>query len=227
MTDLRINFYPFSDPIILTDDLFKAYGGNEANTTNEQRQACYWLAEQKATSDIGTLLTPAIVTGTHSYSEKILLDYGYVDYLTLLRFIDFEEDIYYTVSGTANIYVSLWDAKRGIIDIGYALRNCHCITPTRPYPYMVQAIYHCGLPSGTVYRPDVLLGLTTYAQIMLNEIVGWGNEAPGDIGIEEYRNQQYSERRMGLLNTVYGSSPKANFAHKMMSRLRQYRQVGL
>ena len=226
---LGLNYYPFSDPIVLTDVIYDAYGGNTANTTKEQRQAAYWLAEQKASEDIGTLLAKTIVTGTHQYvSNKVMLEYGYVDRVILTRFIDFEDSIYFTVSGTANVYVSLYDQPRGLVDIAYALNACNCHSTSRPNPYKVQFVYECGLPSGTVFNSrDILLALTTYAEIMVNEIVGFGNEAPGDVGISEFSNQQYSEKRKGLINTVFGASPRANFAHRLLTRLRNYRLVGL
>ncbi len=75
--------------------------------------------------------------------------------------------------------------------------------------------------------PNFLLALTTYSQIILNEVLGYGNEAPGDIGVEDYQNMGYRENRMALFRTVYGSSPKALFAHRLLNDLRLYRQVGM
>ncbi len=71
------------------------------------------------------------------------------------------------------------------------------------------------------------MALSTYATIVINEIVGYGNEASGDVGIEEFSNQQYKEKRRGLLNTVFGDSPKARWAWRQLARLRKYRYVGL
>ena len=185
------------------------------------------MAEEKAYEDIGTYLLPTIVTGTYHYSPFIVLDHPYIHQIYITRFIDFEEDIYYTVSGTANMYVSLYNDERGIVDLQYAVRNCQCSSSLRPNPYKVQIVYQTGLTSGTSYRPDVLMALSTYASIALNEFVGYGNEAPGDAGIAEFSNQEYREKRRGQLNTVFGDSPRARWAWRQLTRLRKYRHVSL
>jgi len=223
-----MNFYPYNSPIILTDDLFSVYSdGSLTGTASGIKEAAYWMAEEKASEDISSFLLPTIVTGTYPYSQFIILDHGWVDAVYITRFIDFEGDVYYTVSGTSNVYVSLYDDERGILDLQYAVRNCQCHSNLRPNPYKVQVVYQAGLPSGTSYRPDVLMALAAYTTIALNEFIGYGNEAPGDIGVEEYSNQQYREKRRGMLNTVFGDSPKARWAWRQLTRLRRYRYVSL
>jgi hypothetical protein len=71
------------------------------------------------------------------------------------------------------------------------------------------------------------MALVTYADIILQEMIGYGNEAPGDVGVQEYANQEYREKRVGLIRTSFGTSARANFAHRMLSRLRKYRWCGL
>jgi hypothetical protein len=87
-------------------------------------------------------------------------------------------------------------------------------------------VYNAGLPTGTSTLPDILLALTTYAKIMLNELVGYGNEAPGDVGVEEYASQQYREVRR-LRNTDFGSSPQAVFVNRLLQGFRRHRYVGM
>lgn len=223
-----MNFYPYSNPIILTDDIYEAYGGDITLGTIAQRQAAYWMAEEKASEDLDTLLLKTVITGTYIYTHPyIILDHTYVDRVIVTRFIDYQEDIYYTITGTANVYASIYSQERGVLDIQYALLNCNCHSSSRPSPYKVQVVYEAGFSSGTSFRPDVLMALTTYAQIIMNEIIGYGNEAPGDIGVKDYSNQEYRESRKGLINTTFGSSAKANFAHRMLTRLRKMRYVGL
>jgi len=223
-----MNFYPYSAPIILTDDLYQSYGGDLTVASTYQRAAAYWLAEEKASEDIGSFLLPTIVTGTYRYDNNVLvLDHAWAHRLLLTRFIDFEEDIYFTVTGTANEYVNLFNQERGMVDISYALANCKCSSHSRPSPYKVQVVYEAGLTSGTSFRPDMLLALTTYASIIINEIVGYGNESPGDMGVQEFSNQQYREKRKTLLNTAFGSSARAQFAHNLITRFRKMRYVSL
>ena len=231
MSDIVL--YPFSTPIVLTDVLFDQYGGNFANSNEFQRQAAYVLAEELISDDIDTLLLNSRVTGTYvynrSYSQnfRITLGYGYVTNVVQTKFIDFEGNTYYTITGTDNIFVGLRDPERGIIDLSHAVKNCGCHSASRLSPYKIQVVYECGLPSGTAYSPKVLLATTTVANIMLNEIIGWGNEGVGDVGVQEFRNQEYSEKRTKLKNTVYGNSARANFAWKILKKLRKRRRVSL
>lgn len=223
-----MNFYPYNAPIILTDDIFLTYGGDLSLATTAQRQAAYWMAEEKASEDIGSLLLPTIITGTYLYtSSNVILEHAYVHYVSMVRFMDFEDDIYFTATGTSNVYFNLYDKEYGLLDIGSVVANCRCHSSYRQSPYKIQVVYQAGLYSGTSFRPDVLMGLSTYATIILNEIIGYGNESPGDIGVEQYSNQSYSEKRKGLVNNVFGHSAKANFAHRMFTRLRRMRHVGI
>jgi hypothetical protein len=216
-----MNYYPYNSAIILTDPLFFAYGGHRGASSPEQRQASYFIAEVAASEDLSTFLLPTIVTGTYMYNRSLdfILEHGYINQLIQTKFIDKTESTYHTITGVDNVYVGLQDDLHGVVRLtGWAYDSLL---------YKLQFVYNAGLPSGTSFRPDVLLGLSTYADIILNEIQGYGNEAPGDIGVQDYKNQQYTESRVGLLRTVFGTSARAQFAHKLFTRLRKYRYVGL
>ena len=221
--------YPYFAPIILTDDIFQAYGGILGDTLPEARQASYRIAEMFVSEDIETLLLPTQLTGTYSYSPVLTLDHAYVSRVHLLRFYDVEEDLYWTISGTNNIYASLRNnGEYGIVDLHQVLGNCQgCWSTQGLLPYKIEAIYTAGLSSGQSFQSNVLLALTVASKIILNEIVGFGNEAPGDVGVQRYSNQGYSESRVGLLRTRYGTSAQANFIHNLLSDFRRYREVGL
>ncbi len=223
-----MNLYPYNAPLILTDDIFADYGGDPEKATSKQRKLAYRMAEMTATEELNSFLLPTTVTGTYFYpfTNPIITEYAYINQVILTRFIDTEEKIYWTVSGTANIYVSLRDNEYGIIDVHSLIGTCNCHSASRAYPYQVQVVYNAGLPSGTSYQPDILMGLVTYADIILNEIVGYGNEGPGDVGIENFNNQGYAEVRR-IKNTTFGSSPRAIFAQRMFQRLRRLRYVGI
>lgn len=228
---MNFNLYPYTVPVVMTDDAFQAYGGSMANTSDEQRNSAYFIAEMAATEDIGTFLIPTDITGsyspTHFLRKDFLLDHTYVNQVYWVKFHDFEESVYYTITGTANVYAGLRDARYGILDINYFLSNCRCPTHGLYPPYQTEVAYNAGLPTGTSFNPNFLLALTTYSQIILNEIIGWGNEAPGDIGVKNYQNQSYRESRVGLLRTSFGTSAKANFAYKLLTRYRVYRAIDL
>jgi hypothetical protein len=224
-----LNWYPFSSAFILDDTTFTAYGGDSTLGIAAQRAACYWLAEKKVSENLNTFLKPVTVTGTFAQvGASIILDHAYINYVTTVRFIDTEEVIYFTASGTASEYFSLRNDVYGILDIHYLVAHCSVCHShgALNYPYQVQVVYNAGMPTGTSIMPDVLLALTTYAKLMLNEIIGYGNEAPGDVGIEEFSSQQYREVRR-IQNTDFGNSPQAIFANRLLRGLRKHRYVGM
>lgn len=223
-----MDIYPYNSAIILTDSIFVAYGGHTGSSTAAQRTAAYLIAEEVATDDLNAFLLPTRITGTYPYRPSALItDHAFVHSIDVVRFIDREETIYWATTGTSNIYVSLRDQDYGIVDIDYLLAGCNCHTHDSMTPYQVQVIYTSGLPTGVANSSKVLLALTTYADIILNEIQGYGNEAPGDIGVQSFSNQDYKETRVHLFRTSFGSSAKAHFASRLLTSLRKYRYVGL
>lgn len=218
--------YPYTSPIILNDLIANANGCIFDNTLPAQRQAAYWMAERAASDLLETFLLPTIVTGTYMPSSPIVLDHAYVQRVLVVRFLDIDETVYWSQTGTANIYVSLRNAERGIVDVTASICNYGC-NHLSTIPYQVQIMYEAGLPTGTSTRPDFLLAMSTYAQIIMNEIIGYGNEAPGDVGVQNYSNQEYRESRVALLQTTFGSSAKANFANNLLTKYTKKRSVGL
>lgn len=225
-----MNYYPYYDPIILTDAIYETFGGDIDSSTPAQRQYAYREAEWALSSELNTFLLPTIVTGSyryHPYRTGLLLDHSYVTDVFVVRFIDTQESVYWSQTGTANIYVSVRNDERGVLDVDYLIGSCRCSTATNPYPYEIQIMYEAGFPSGTSYQPAVLMALTTLAEIDLNEMLGYGNESPGDVGVQSFSNQQYSERRVALLRTSFGTSAKANYALRKIERLKRRKYVGL
>ena len=222
------DIYPYNYPIILTEDIFQAYGGILGSTLPAMRQVAYSVAEEFVTDDIGTFLLPTIVTGTYYYNQNpILTDYGYVNRIIMIRFLDTQEKIYYSISGTANVHASLRDDTYGIVDIHSVFANCQCISSFNPYPYKIQMVYEAGLPTGTANNPRVLLALVQAADMVLNQMEGFGNEADGLVGVEAFKNQDYFEKRHNLKRTVFGSSARAQFISNLLVRLRKHRYVRL
>ena len=220
--------YPYSSPVILSDTVFSNYGQDPLKGTSGQRKAAFIIAEKFVWSDIDTFLKPTNVTGTFHYigQHSVLLDYAYVNQVHWVRFIDTEENIYWTITGTDNVYVQIRDDIYGIVDLDWVVANCGGCHTHSPSPYQIEIAYNAGLQTGTSMQPDHLLALATYADIILNEIVGHGNEAPGDARIDQFSNQSYSEVRR-LKNTTFGGSPRANFVSKLFQDLRVHRYVGI
>ena len=225
-----MNIYPYSSPIILTDVIYEEYGGNLDTALDVQRQAAYLISEMEASEYLETFLLPTTVTGTFQYDPRrygVMLNYAYVNSINVVRFLDNKEYCYWAQTGTANVHVSLRNDGYGIMDIHTIVGNCACHNHGNPYPYQIQVMYTAGFPVGVATQPDFLLALVTYADIILNEIIGYGNEAPGDVGVQEFRAQMYSERRVGLLRTDFGTSPRAQFIKKLLQKYKLRRQVGL
>lgn len=217
--------YPYNTPIIMTEPIFQQYGGDINGSTPEIRQIAYVIAEEAVTDDVGTFLLPTTVTGTYSYNliHPLITDYSYVHSVNLVQFLDTKQEVYYSVTGTNNVYVSIRDDTYGIIDVHYLVMNCNCSS----YPYKINVSYTAGLPTGTASSPKFLLALTTYTDMVLNHIEGYGNEADGLVGVSEFKNQDYSEKRHNLKRTIFGSSARAQFISDLLVKYRKHRYVGL
>jgi hypothetical protein len=222
--------FPYSSPIILTDSIYISYGGETGTSTAAQRNAAYLLSEMMVSEALETYLLPITVTGTYLYNKLkpfVILDHTYLQTVNHVYFIDTEEHIYWDQAGTDNVYVSLRSHDYGLVDLHYLIGHCHCHTSSNPFPYEVDISYTAGMPTGTATKPDILLALSEYATIILNEITGFGNEAPGDIGVQDFQNQQYRETRVKLLRTAFGTSAKAQFIDKLLEKYKHRRWVGL
>lgn len=221
--------YPYNSPIIMTDAIYSVYGGHTGSSTIAQRQASFLLAEETVSDDIGTFLLPTNVTGSYVYNptRELFLDHAYVNNLIQIWFVDGEGTTYYTDTAPSLNFV-LVNSERGIVNINRAILESSVFCPhSSQYPAKILLAYNAGFPSGTSYHPNILLALTKYSEIILNEIIGFGNESSGDIGVKSFRNQRYSEDRVALLRTNFGTSAVGQFVHKLLSKFRKYRRVGL
>lgn len=215
-----IGFYPYSSPIILTDDIFQTYGGDLSKLVlNEARQVCYQITEQVASEDLNTFLLPTIITGTYHYAPRLMLNHAYVINVRSVKFYNQYDQMYWQTSGTTYGQVAFDSHEYGILNMNAMYSLCGISS----MPDHIDIAYEAGLPTGVATLPKVLMALVIYADIMMNEFVGYGNEAPGDIGIQEFYNQAYRERRIGLFRTNFGSSPRALLAHRMLNDLRIHR----
>lgn len=224
-----MQYYPYSSAQFLNDTVFQNYGGSTGSSASLQRNAAYLIAEKKMSEYLDTFLLPTTITGTFPhglYNRRIELDHTHVNRVSLVRFFDEQEDVYHSITGTANSQASLLDDRRGLVDIHYWTVKCNCNIGI-PYPYKVQIVYQAGLPTGTTIQDDMLLALTTAADIYLGEVLGQGNEAPGAVGLKKFANQDYSETRRNMVHTPFGSTPRANFITKLVSHHIHRRYVGL
>lgn len=231
--------YPLSSPIILTDNVYLEYGGKTGTFTPAQRQSSYLLAEMQVSKHIGTLLLPMTVTGTFPYTgqKRIITDYGYVSQIIDLQVLSVDGfstncDLKRN-SGCAFIYEDTF----GYLDVRQVFTSCNLGYPAlyplaypifpifNPYtfttPYQFQVTYKAGLPTGTANFPGILEALTILAQMDLNEKDPGNagmNEGVGSVGISDFSDRVYREKRKDadMKRTIFGSSPKANYAARLI-----------
>jgi hypothetical protein len=212
-----MNIYPYSSPIILTDEIFARFGGQMDTSTPEQRAAAYMAAEKQATNHIGTLLLPTLMTRTFYWSGDgwISTDYGYVHRIVSVSLIYADVNCQITEEvGCGRIMNNTF----GYISIECVLSHCSCGVPSS-YPYQVQVTYEAGLPVGAALQGDFLAGLVIAAQINLNEMVfPSSNESAGDVGVTSFSSLDYSETRKAssMKRTAFGSSARANKAAQLI-----------
>ncbi len=219
--------YPYSSPIILTDNDFVTYGGETGTSTVAQRQAAYLGAEKRVTSFLGTFLLPTTITGTHSIDpvRALKTKYGYVHSLNSVIVRSRKGDDECTLKDTS-ICAYIRNDGYGIIDPKCVFVHCPCAGIGDHY--QIQISYTAGLSTGTISQPDYLMYLVSLADIFLKEIVGdGGNEATGDIGVQSFGDLGYSERRFDLRKTTLGSSARSNWIADGLTPLRKVKGLYL
>lgn len=209
-------FYPYNTAIILTDDIFVAHGGQVVLSTPSQRAVAYQIAEERVSAHLETLLAPTIVTGTFAYTDPILTDYAYVRRVLGVTGWSQNRDSSCSMqseSGCAYLVNATYGKLS--IDLFGACGGCGAWF----VPDSVEVAYEAGLASGTVYQASILRALTIEAQVELNEMGAASvNESPGDVGVQSFSNQAYSENRVKLRKTALGSSAVSNHAERLLRR---------
>lgn len=222
----NIIFYPYSTPIILTDALFLQYGGLTGTSTVADRQVAYFLSEQAVSTYIDTLLVNTRVTGTYQLrvNRPVVLDYTYVWGIAGVTIWSRDRNSSCTMTSTSSC-AYLRDGQYGIVDVRL-VGSCGCSSFYDPY--QIEIAFDAGLPSGTAWSPTTLRALAVQAQIELNELeVISQNEGPGDVGITEYRNQEYMEKRAEVIRTSLGNSPLSAYVARLLRPLVRHRGGGL
>jgi len=218
-------------PSILTDAIFTQYGGQTGTSTAAQRRAAYCIAEGAAVDEIGTFLSPTTFTGTFQWPPQgqfYKLPHDQVTAITSLY------SIHEAGCECADTVVELegcaWidDTDNGIIDVrevgntAKAACSACCSCAGSPWgygvPYQFRVVYQAGLPTEAASDPRLLMGLTEFADLALEQIIdpSGAEGGPGDPGVQEFSSQGYSEKRTKLKSTAMGSSARANYAAKLL-----------
>ncbi len=212
--------FPYSTPQILNDSVFLQYGGQTGSSTAAQRQAAYLIAEEKMTEHLSAFLVPTIITGSAWFRGGTLFEteFGHIQRVILVN----ARTIVQTEPLDTNIYtgsVLVRNAEAGYLDITFPAYYRVVYGYGRLYDNTV--VYESGLATGTSSSPIMLSALTMAAQIHLNMWVqDLSNEGVGDIGIQSFSNMSYSENRVKLGRTVFGSSA---IAQQIAAMTKKYR----
>lgn len=220
-----MQFFPYTSAQFLDDAVFLFYGGMTGTSSQAQRNAAYAMSERTMSEYLETFLKPTIVTGTYSFgidNRWIELDHTYVERIDIVRLWDETETNYHTISGTANREISLLDADRGLLDVHWLRRYANFSSP-----YKIQVVYQAGFPTGTTMTNNMMMALVTAADLFLGEILGYGNEVPGIVGVQKFSDQRYSETRVPVVRTPFGTSPRSEFIARLVSHFVNRRYVGL
>lgn len=226
-----------TSPSVLTDTIFTAYGGQTGTSTAAQRQAAYCIAEGKAAEEIGTFVAPTIVTGTYMWppmGQMAKLEHDHISRIVSVTSI--HEAGCECADTDIEIEGCIWvtDADNGIVDVrevgGTVRAACAgCCTCASPWgygvPYQFRVVYQAGLPTEAASDPRLLLGLVTFADLALEQIIdpSGAEGGPGDPGVQSFGASGYSETRVKLKQTAMGSSARANYAARM---LREFKPMG-
>ena len=228
-------------PAILTDAIFTAYGGQTGTSTAAQRTAAYAIAESQAVEQIGTFVSPTVVTGTYSWpplGQPLQLPYTHLNSVTSVTAVhdagcDCLDDAI-ELSGCAWV-LDFDGATLDLRECGDTLRascsGCNCGSAYGAGPLQARIVYTAGLPSGAANDPRLLMGLVTIADMALQQIIDPGN-APGGAGnpgIKSFSSLSYSETRSdgSQKMTIFGDSARANYAAQMLSNFKYTRAMKL
>ena len=221
--------YPFSAPLYLNDTVFTNYGGITGTSTAFARAAAYFIAEKEMSTHLHTLLLPTDVTGSYNWNagNPFEMDWGNINIIYgVIVDTNLNTTYVYSTNDMARA-VFIRNAKYGIVDIQSWPMMYQITSTAYPVaslqPYSILVTYNAGMPSGTSMQPDMLWCLTMAAQMVLNDMSVDGsmaNEAPGGVGIVQFANELYSEKRTPLGISIFGNSPIAQQIVRLTANLR-------
>jgi hypothetical protein len=221
--------YPFSAPLYLNDTVFTNYGGITGTSTAFARAAAYFIAEKEMSTHLHTLLLPTDVTGSYNWNagNPFEMDWGNINIIYGVTVdTNLNTTYVYSTNDMARA-VFIRNAKYGIVDIQSWPMMYQITSTAYPVaslqPYSILVTYNAGMPSGTSMQPDMLWCLTMAAQMVLNDMSVDGsmaNEAPGGVGIVQFANELYSEKRTALGKSIFGASPISQNITRLVANLR-------
>ena len=223
--------YPVDNVLILTDDIFVAFGGETGTSTPAQRQAAYYIAEEAMSRHLQCLLNPLTIVETvyPTLGGTTELNWGRINNIQSIKITD-NQSVSHIITGSLASPINSWvirDATYGHVDVNNAIRkflgwgyeqyaNTNALN--------VEVVYNAGLSTGTAMHPNMLNALTIMADISLKEFSALGlNESTGDVGVKIFASNGYQEQRVDLIRTALGTSARAQYARKLVNNLKLYK----
>jgi hypothetical protein len=209
--------YPFTTPKILTPSTFATFGGLTGTYAQAQLDAALLIAEQQMTSELGSWLVPVIVTGTYALpfgaGDRFVLELGNLISINKIEYFHLTGCFCSTpISSDVQCYIR--NNRAGIIDIvpHPLVYNCSCHCSP---PYQARIVWSSGFGLGYLAgQASVQLALTLAANLVLDIMNGAGE---GFIGVQAWSSLRYSERRVLLRETPFGSSAQANYIRSLVA----------
>lgn len=208
---------------IMTDALFKLYGGEFGDSNDLQRSIAYEIAEDLISQHIGTPLSITPVTGVLVRSvtgfDRYVLPHTYVvDVPLLLGWYD--DSFGTTTAATGTAYVHAYED--GIVQVIPPVAGaCSGCGDSLGLPNRYQIVYRAGLPSGTITGDKrAMLALKIQCQKALDQIVdpAAAEGGAGDPGVQAWSEAGHSEQRVQLLRTSFGTSALDNYSKQLLEK---------
>lgn len=216
--------YHHLSPVILTAEMFDKYSPElTVSPRPDQQEAAFLIAEQKMVQGLQTPLLPTQVSGSFNFPypyNTIMMPHTYVrsiDAITAWGYVggcncDITE---LQACGRLRNYLGWVDTK---IIAGYYVRACGASVA----PEYFDITYTAGLSTGTAADDARFqMSLSILARIEVLEMLDPGalEGGGGNIGVQSYSTVGYSETRVKLAKTPFGSSALSNKAWDLVSHL--------
>lgn len=217
-------------PVILTAEMFDKYSPELTVTPRpDQQEAAFLIAEQKMVEGLNTPLLPTQVSGSFSFPypyNTIMLPHVYVRSLDAITAWGYEggcncDIVELEACGRLRNYFGWIDTR---IIAGYYVSACGAAV--RPEFY--DLTYTAGLSTGTAADDARLqMSLSILARIETLEMLDPGalEGGGGNVGVQSYSTVGYSETRVKLKETPFGTSPLSNKAWDLVSHLKKKRPM--
>lgn len=204
--------------MILSDDMFVAFGGWTGTSTPFQRFAAYGIAEAYLKQHLDTPLEPELISGTipRNWTDRYYLH----THVIQLHEVNLQSYNCGSLEYHTGSFGRVLNSADGIL---------HLARPICDIYDSIGVIYTAGLPTGAFENPLYMLGLVNLADLALKQIMDPAalEGGSGDPGVLSWADAGHSETRYQLHMTTFGSSAVSNMIERTFAPLRRKRAYHL